>query len=318
MKDGTRLILGGALRVNFGIEYKLSNWRVTLVLYPSQELASTRIKWLVCGLPKPLRQERLILMLQGYFDDSGSDGTRPPFVLAGFILPAERWETFSDEWQAECFAEPRIEYFKMREANGGNGQFSFSSEFRKFKVRRLAALIDKHILHGINTWLRWDEFREFDDGLIGPAKHQPYAPLFFGILDNVAAYQIAQGIYPSKIQVDFDNQGTAGVFAIQSYGEMIEVCERQNIELDFRKIMEGTPRMLDDKKYPGLQAADMLAWCIRFQLDNSDWQESEWAWLCNDLNKTIWKGCMRYGKPNWDEIKGLLLQRGRPVTPPQS
>jgi Protein of unknown function (DUF3800) len=251
---------------------------------------------LVCGLPKKLREERLLLMLQGYFDDSGSDGTRPPFVLAGYILPAERWALFSDAWADELKKEPRIEYFKMREANNSSGQFALvPREFIRYKVRNLLSLIHEHNVHGIDTWLLWDEFRAFNDGLIRPAKDQPYSPLFFGIMDNIVEYQLTNGIFPSKIQVDFDEQGGAGMFAIESYHHMLKTCEEQGIELDHKKIIEGTPRMLGDKDYLGLQAADMLAWCIRHSLDNKNWAEGEWGWLCKDLFRTIWPGCRRFG-----------------------
>lgn len=285
------------------------------MVYPSQEVASTRVRWLVCGLPSPLRQERLLLMLQGYFDDSGSDAARPFFVLGGYILPAELWENFSDEWQTELQKDPRIEYFKMSEANAGVEQFAFSSEFRQYKVRKLFSLIQSHMLKGIETWLSWDEFNEFNAGLVGPAKDQAYAPLFFGIMDNVVEWQQQRGIFPSKIQLDFDQQGRAGKVAIASYGQMIEHCESNRIEADWRKVVEGTPRMLDDKKYPGLQAADMLAWCVRFRLENKDWADSEWGWLCDDIWKTVWPGCRRWGKESWEHVKEVLLARG-PVTPP--
>ncbi len=284
----------------------------------SQESASQRVRWLVCGLPSPLRQERLLLMLQGYFDDSGSDGTRPPFVLAGFILPAERWEKFSDEWMIECHREPRIEYFKMREAHGGYDEFSFSSEFRQMKVRALAALIEKHALHGLDTWFKWDEFNDFNSGLIGPAKDQPYSPLFFGIIDNVVEYQRSLGVFPSKIQLVFDEQGSAGRFAIQSYGDMLDFCEQRKVELDHRRALSMELRACwMTRTTPALQAADMLAWCLRFQLDNKEWAKSEWGWLCMDLNKTIWPGCQRFGKPYWDFIAESLKPLG-PVTPPQA
>jgi hypothetical protein len=252
-------------------------------------------------------------MLQGYFDDSGTDGGRPFFVLAGYLLPAALWEKFADDWQAELHREPRIEYFKMREAHAGNEQFSFSSEFRLYKVRALFSLIQKHMLKGIDAWLNWDEFNEFNAGLVGPSKDQPYAPLFFGIMDNVVEWQQQKNIFPSKIQLDFDDQGSAGAFAIASYGKMIEYCEINHIETDWRKVIEGTPRMLDDRKYPGLQAADMLAWCIRFRLDNKNWADSEWGWLCEDIWKTVWPGCRRYGKETWENYKQVLLARG-PVT----
>jgi hypothetical protein len=39
-------------------------------------------------------------MLQAYIDDSGNDGKSPVFVLAGYVSTTEKWETFSDEWDA--------------------------------------------------------------------------------------------------------------------------------------------------------------------------------------------------------------------------
>lgn len=285
----------------------------------SQISAGDRIRYLVCGLPSPLRQKRLLLMLQGYFDDSGSDGQQVGFVLAGYILPAERWERFSDEWQEECQREPRISYFKMREAAAGkSGEFQgVPIEFRQYKVRRLLGLIDSHMLHGMTTNLKWDEFRQFDAHLFGPAKNVPYGPLFFGILDNVLAYQKAMGFFPHKVQLDFDEQASAGAFAISSYGAIMKLSERVGAlsnELatinDIRSIVEGTPRMLDDKQYPGLQAADMLAWSLRLQMEApEEIAKSPFSWLYEDLRKAVWGGCMRLGKQNWDFIAQVLINQ---------
>lgn len=266
-------------------------------------------------------------MLQGYFDDSGSDGQQVGFVLAGYILPAERWEQFSDEWQDECRREPKIKYFKMREAAGKFGEFQgVPVEFRQYKVRRLLGLIDSHMLHGITTNLKWDEFRYFDANLVGPAKNVPYGPLFFGILDNVLAYQKALSFFPHKVQLDFDEQGSAGAFAISSYGAIMKLSEKTGAmhnELatinDIRSIVEGTPRMLDDKQYPALQAADMLAWSLRLQMETpGEIAKSPFSWLYEDIRKTVWGGCMRLRKENWEFIAQVLSQLPliRPVAPP--
>ena len=269
----------------------------------SQLPAAQRIMNLVCGLPTPLRQKRLLLMLQGYFDDSGSDGQETSFVLAGYVLPAELWANFSDDWHDECQREPRIDYFKMREAAGGWEQFAgVPIEFRQYKVRKLFALIDKHILHGIATDLKWEEFRQFDSRVAGPAKNVAYGPLFFGILDNVLAYQKHYGLFPHKIQVAFDIQGKAGRVARGAYDKIMELSENYghtdpqlSVANDLRTIIDGTPRELDDKKYLPLQAADMLAWALRLRMNQSEFEESSFAWLYDEIRKTVWAGSLLSG-----------------------
>jgi hypothetical protein len=63
-------------------------------------------------------------MLQGYVDDSGSDGQQPPYVLAGFLMPVEKWAQFADDWKFQLDRQPAIEYFKMSEACSRVEQFA--------------------------------------------------------------------------------------------------------------------------------------------------------------------------------------------------
>ena len=84
-------------------------------------------------------------MLQGYFDDSGSEPNSQIFVLAGYIHPASGWAEFSDEWSAALKQRPKIKTFKMSHAFSGRGEFSgIDLEFRKGKVRDLLSVIQKH------------------------------------------------------------------------------------------------------------------------------------------------------------------------------
>jgi len=65
-----------------------------------------------------------VMVLQGFFDDSGNEPTSPIFVLAGFITTNQQWAAFSDEWQLALDEPPRLKYFKMAEAEHCRGQFS--------------------------------------------------------------------------------------------------------------------------------------------------------------------------------------------------
>src|ERR1700733_9892155 len=177
----------------------------------SQSEAAQRINNLVGGLPSPLRQRRLLLMLQGYFDDSGSDHGQSVFTLAGYALQAEKWASFVDDWDKVLKQRPAIPCFKMTDAFGGGGVFgTLSSEFRKAKTRELLAVIQSHKPDGIGVYLTWDEWLKFAANLKSAAKDQPYAVLFFQLIDEFVAYEVNKGIYPEKAQLDFDHQGNAG------------------------------------------------------------------------------------------------------------
>src|SRR5258708_19472489 len=66
----------------------------------------------------------MILQPQAYVDDSvGSAGSKA-LVLAGFVSSAAGWAAFSEEWQAALDLEPKLDYFKMNEANFLIQQFS--------------------------------------------------------------------------------------------------------------------------------------------------------------------------------------------------
>ena len=80
-------------------------------------------RWeMLSGIPSSLRFRRYQLTLQASIDDSGR-GQKPVFVLAGYVAKSDDWGAFSDEWEIALHERPRIEYFKMREAWNGTGQF---------------------------------------------------------------------------------------------------------------------------------------------------------------------------------------------------
>jgi hypothetical protein len=56
------------------------------------------------------------MLLQGYFDDSGSHGGEGLYVLGGFLAPSVSWSRFNSEWQHVLNKDPTIAYFKMSEA----------------------------------------------------------------------------------------------------------------------------------------------------------------------------------------------------------
>lgn len=249
----------------------------------SQILASHWIRALVCCYPRDIRIRRLMLMLQGYVDDSGSDESREPFVLAGFLLHTEQWALFSDDWQFQLAREPRIACFKMAEAAQREGQFAgMPEEFVRCKLNDLLSVIRKHRPEGFYCFLDWSEYRKIIAHRELPEHiRNPYHLLFPAIFDCIRMWQLEKGIFPEPVDVDFDEQGRVGQLALLTYPSMKENCDA-----DTRRMLGRIPLMLDDEKVMPLQAADMLAWNIRREHD-MDEDRSTWGWLYDDLSPYI-------------------------------
>ena len=108
------------------------------------------IFYALTGVPDDFRSGWAMVMLQAAIDDSGSDQQGPVYVLSGFIAKAEQWAEFTEEWRTKLKNPPAIDYFKMSEANGLDGQFlGWDIDTRDQKVLALASLIPPRVLYNV-------------------------------------------------------------------------------------------------------------------------------------------------------------------------
>jgi hypothetical protein len=197
-------------------------------------------------------------MLAAYFDDSGSDGQGPVFVLAGWAASVERWHSFSNAWQAVLdLEEPRrLEYFKMAEANSRRNQFwGWSEDERDRCVSRLTTVIKEHVAFGIYSMLWWDDYR-IVQRQFPRFQLKPYEIMFASLMIG-AAYR-AKGI-GERIEFIFDDQGLIGSNAAYAF----DLAKRHILPSDVAEIMAGYPIHRSDKEFLPLQAADLYAWHVR-------------------------------------------------------
>lgn len=223
------------------------------ILPPS---ARDGIDALVCGYAARLRNSKRLVMLQAHIDDSGSEGTTPIYALGGYVLPAEAWADFSDEWEHTLHSGKPIEYFKMREARSYSEQFlGWTRGERDDKISQLSEVIPRHALMGLVCYIEWDEYRQFMANSVLPEQFDtPYFFLFYGIIESMLLAGFHFG-NPESTDFVFDEQGKIGLEAVQWYGAF-----KSRAAEHLQPMLGSSPIFRDDKKVLPLQAADMLAW----------------------------------------------------------
>lgn len=199
-------------------------------------------------------------------DDSGSNKEGPAFVLAGYLASVSAWDAFSGHWQAVLDKPPKLEYFKMREANSLRGQFwGWSPEARDQRVMEFVEVIsDSQMIGGVTSSIFWDDFKhicaEFPDVPL-----HPYHILFHGAMAAVVAYCRRQAM-KQPINFVFDEQGSWAAHALQAFETAFPMLMDEE-----RELIGGPPTHRSDHKFLPLQAADLIAWQTRrFCEDNKD------------------------------------------------
>lgn len=205
-------------------------------------------------------------MLASYFDDSGSEGLGPVFILGGYVAPVEKWKQFSREWSAALSEEPAIAYLKMRHANSLRGEFwGWSVQARNTKLDRLAEVIINNVSLGVASAVFWEDWQKVK-AEFPTIPLIPYDFLYHGTMAVTARFVREHFPKLSKIDFIFDEQEGAGARAASSFALVKQWLEPEEIE-----VVAGPPIQRDEKLFLPLQAADLLAWQIRrFVFDNRE------------------------------------------------
>jgi hypothetical protein len=247
---------------------------------PSQ--SSVILRHLFSGYPERELNRRLLLMLQAYVDDSGSSHDRNQenlghFILAGYAMQASKWINFSEQWDRELTRSPKIDYFKMNEAEHGEKCFQgLDRPLRECKVNDLAAIIKAFDPLPIACYLKWIDYEEIVRGRVPPAMDNPYGVLF---------YQIMRGLHEFQIQVNklfsfayeqtdffFDEQGSIGLDALKWYSDL-----KKRLPEPYSTMMGDTPIFRNEKKVVALQSADLFAWHVRRRMQFPEEKRKVWS-----------------------------------------
>jgi hypothetical protein len=112
------------------------------------------------------------MVIQAFVDESASD---PVFVMGGYSATAERWAAFSEAWGAELAREPKLAYFKTKEAASRSGCFDiFTPDQRDSRVSNFVKIINDHVLYGFAVGVNDREYREVIKGKSSCTLDSPY------------------------------------------------------------------------------------------------------------------------------------------------
>ena len=211
------------------------------------------------GFSERHRDGCVLVMLTAYMDDSGSEGTGPVFVLAGYAAPIKVWKAFSSEWEQTLAKPPALPYFKMREARRLHDCFEgWSEKERDQRIAELSGVISKQpIISGLVLVMSWADFRQAKAEHPEVTDCRPYDMLFHGLMATTTRLLVEERSR-EPIEYVFDEQEGAGERAILTYKQIRSVLPPAQANL-----VVGSPRMENDKIVLPLQAADLLAWQVR-------------------------------------------------------
>lgn len=213
------------------------------------------------------------MLLQGYFDDSGSHPGGGWYVLGGFLSTAGNWKRFSDAWQEVLQKDPAIGYFKMSEAQNFDGQFKrWPAPLRDQRVFELAEVIDKYAVARIAAVALQKDFNEHIRG-VSPWREldDPYFMLFYQVIvltaDFLQKLHEKTGLDVSTAELDFifDEQGGIGLNALGWWDVL-----KQTLDPKLARFLGSPPVFRSDRKVLPLQAADLYAWHTRNVFERGD------------------------------------------------
>lgn len=202
-------------------------------------------------------------MLNAYVDESGSHDSSRHYVVAGYISPADEWGRFNKEWVGVLNGYGLNEFhmvdFKSRFSSSKSKYRHINKSDGERLLDELTDVIKSRVMIGVGGVLPMDAYHQVVKG-----KYEKYLGRPYTVCTNIflmAVKRWAREIdYLSKYQEPmafFFEQGAKGK------GEQEKALGEAMTLPEFRSEgWLGVTKFHPKGKYPGLEAADLLAYAI--------------------------------------------------------
>lgn len=198
--------------------------------------------------------EGLVLMLLAYCDESGTHDGAPVVLWGGYIAEQDVWARFSDAWRARL-AEDGLDHFHMAPFRYRRGHFATLPIAARERLEHdLAALIGAHPMSGVVAAVHRPGF---DQALQGEHREVFGSSVPFGFGASLSEW----------MRYRRENRPDEPIGLIYGEGDerqiraMLDLFKAQEWPSPFHSLSFNVMR-----QQPGIQAADMLLWCVNREL----------------------------------------------------
>lgn len=267
---------------------------------------------MVSGLPSGKRERRNLMVLQIAADDSGNEPPAKVFVFGGFVADAETWSKFSDAWDTALKEHPRIEYFKMSDANALCGEFrGWTPEAKDAKVEALSYIAAKYPLAVIDVSIKHTDFAELISGIDLPARglstDKPYPILANQLMVTLGRYQRRVNA-SDKIDLFFDRQ-LGYEEELHLWWPLFEQLRDEETKTNFARYISGPPIFKNEEEFVPIQAADMYVWHKRRHLEGNENIFNPRPPILRRLCDGKWRCSLAIGREVLSEVRASLLRQ---------
>lgn len=190
------------------------------------------------------------MLLDAYFDDSGTHDKAPAVVVAGYLASAEKWEEFARKWAAMLYEANLTHWHQVSFAQRVKEYAGWTEEKRVKFMQRAAGIIRNTVIAGVSCGVNATAFRELAPRL--PLR--PYVFCAMGCFKHLERWAF-ENSHRAPIACIFES-GTQGGREISDMVQEL-MSDEDGERLSFRI---GSFRFEKKKQLLPLQTADILAY----------------------------------------------------------
>lgn len=214
----------------------------------------------ISGFRREDRERWRYLVFQSALDDSGKDGISPAFVLAGYSARPAEFMDMADAWRALLTKEPKLDYIKGYEAFGLHTQFKdWTVDERDQRLLEFIELIARYSGKGIAFVIDSEPFsliKNLKDEA-GVSFKDPYQVAYLWSISTLL--QVLPDLGEDVMDMVFDCDLITRRQAARAYKSILKEWPTEITQ----RLLRKEPHWEDDRQFLPLQAADLLAYCVR-------------------------------------------------------
>jgi hypothetical protein len=208
-------------------------------------------------------EDRVVVGLTAYLDDSGSDDGSPLVTCGGPAMSRIQFKEFSKRWAAMYERNQFAGYvldppLHMRDFTGMGKYSGLRPEFKRALFRDVVRLINEHKLYSVSVAIAQADFRNELSEDVRKTLIGPYAFAFFTLVltHQALSEKLSGGPLRASYLVD------------RGFGHQEQLNQAHEIIVRFEKAMGGFRHTgalgtESDDHVPALQAADAISWASR-------------------------------------------------------